>query len=111
MSSPAPGISTVIWSSGATLTSGADGGGSQAQVHGHLGGHGQQVVLEGLLHQALLLLRQPGHLPLGPLPPAGLQLLPELLQRGGAGQAGHLLLTQGQRQGGPRRQERGSQVI
>lgn len=84
----------------AALTSGGDGRCSQTQVHGHLRRHGQEVVLEGLLHQALLLLCQTGHLPLWPFPDTRLQLLSQLLQRGGPGQTGDLLLTQGQRHGG-----------
>lgn len=95
----------------AALTSGGDIRGSQTQVHGHLRSHGQQVVLEGLLHQTLLLFRQSGHLPLWPLSHTRLQLFSELLQRGGSGQTGNLLLTQGQRHGGSRRHDGGGKII
>lgn len=47
-------------------------------VHGELGGHGQEVVLKRVLHQPLLLLRCQGHLLLRGLP--CLQLLTQLLQ-------------------------------
>lgn len=92
-------------------TSGGDSRCSQAQVHGHLRSHGQQIVLESLLHQTLLLLCQTGHLPLRPFPCACLQLLSELLQRGGSGQTSHLLLTKGQRHGGSSCHDRGGQII
>ena len=64
-------------------------------VHGaEVGGHGQQVLLEGLLHEALVFLCHAGHGLVGALA----RLLPEVLQGGGLGQ---LLLPQSQHHGPP----------
>lgn len=95
-----------------SLTPGGGGGsGPQAQVHGHLGRHGQQVVLEGLLHQTLLLLCQARHLPLWALAHPRLQFFPQLLQGGSPRQPGYLLMPHRQGHGGPRRQHGGRQLI
>lgn len=49
-----------------------------ADVHGHLGSHGQQVVLQRSLQQSLVLLGRQSHLLLRGL--ARLQSVPQLLQ-------------------------------
>lgn len=49
-----------------------------ADVHGYLGGHGQQVVLQRSLQQSVVFLSRQRHLLLWRL--AGLQFVPQLLQ-------------------------------
>lgn len=95
-----------------TLTSGGDGRGSQAHVHGHLGSHSQQVVLESLLHKALLLFCEACHLPLGALhSTTSLKLFSQLFKCGRSCQARNLLLPQRQRHGRSCCHDRRSQVL
>lgn len=69
------------------------------EVHGvEMGGQGQEVLLQGLLHEALLLLRQLQHFLLRAVGcSASLQPLFQVLQGGGLCQL--LLLPQGQSHG------------
>lgn len=102
-----------LWNSNflAALTSGGDGWCSQAQVHGHLRSHGQQVVLKSLLHQTLLLFSQTGHFPFWTFTSTCLQLFSQLLQGGGSGQTCNLLLTKSQRHGGSCCHNGGRQIL
>lgn len=81
------------------------------EVHGvEVRGQGQQVLLQGLLHQALLLLRQLQHLLLRAVGrSSSLQPLFQVLQGGGLGQL--LLLPQGQSHGHAAGQDGGGHLL
>lgn len=81
------------------------------EAHGvEVRGQGQQVLLQGLLHQALLLLRQLQHHLLRAVGcSSSLQPLFQVLQGGGLGQL--LLLPQGQGHGHAAGQDRGGHLL
>lgn len=77
-----------------------------------VGGDGQEVLLEGLLHEALLLLRQLLHFLLRPVGggSSALQPLLQMLQRGGLCQL-LLVLPESQSHGQPAGKYRGGHLI